>query len=393
MPQNNLIERLKFLTLLLFISGSFNVLLLAFLFHYAFKERPPTPYCELMPVAKKAAEVQSNPSLEQTIRHFKTLKFEELIELLSSNKFVEQNVQERDLALATLTNFHDFDLKKALASLPVAFKQKVLMGHCERLLTYQGLEDKHFLAIIDYAKKERWPFKAKGLFTLLKNSSVSKDPTLAESFFLTKEFLAVKTLFSRGSLNVDNKDLLALLLEGEWALLSAFCERQKKECDLSGEQRSHFLLDYLKLGSKSAANLLLRSDFEFALNRLSDDQIYTLLQLLDSKTDETKQFVVLIISSPRGEKVRQMAEKRLSEYVGKMPSIQEKVLTNLKPKEMNLPIKKYKFEKKESTYTIQEGDSLWKIAKKFHLNVDTIRCYNRLASDLLKPGDVLKIPG
>ena len=44
-------------------------------------------------------------------------------------------------------------------------------------------------------------------------------------------------------------------------------------------------------------------------------------------------------------------------------------------------------------YTVKPGDSLHRIAKKFHVSVDTLKEANRLDGDALKPKQVLTIPG
>ena len=40
-------------------------------------------------------------------------------------------------------------------------------------------------------------------------------------------------------------------------------------------------------------------------------------------------------------------------------------------------------------YIVQPGDSLWKIAKKFHTTVEAVMEANGLSSDALMPGDRL----
>ena len=44
------------------------------------------------------------------------------------------------------------------------------------------------------------------------------------------------------------------------------------------------------------------------------------------------------------------------------------------------------------TYVVQDGDSLWKIARKLKVSVTALKEKNQLQTDLLRPGRVLKIP-
>jgi D-gamma-glutamyl-meso-diaminopimelic acid endopeptidase CwlS len=46
---------------------------------------------------------------------------------------------------------------------------------------------------------------------------------------------------------------------------------------------------------------------------------------------------------------------------------------------------------KSVSYTVQDGDTLWKIAKRFKVKPDEIKSWNSMKSDSIRPGDVLKI--
>ena len=46
----------------------------------------------------------------------------------------------------------------------------------------------------------------------------------------------------------------------------------------------------------------------------------------------------------------------------------------------------------QNTYTVQKGDSLWSIAKKYNTTVEELKAANNLSSNLLSIGQVLKIP-
>ena len=45
-----------------------------------------------------------------------------------------------------------------------------------------------------------------------------------------------------------------------------------------------------------------------------------------------------------------------------------------------------------NTYTVQNGDSLWKIANKFGTTINTLKSLNNITNDNLRVGQILVIP-
>lgn len=52
------------------------------------------------------------------------------------------------------------------------------------------------------------------------------------------------------------------------------------------------------------------------------------------------------------------------------------------------PIKQFQYQ----IYVVQDGDSLWKISKRFNVEVEILKQLNRLQTDMLQPGILLRIP-
>jgi LysM repeat protein len=52
----------------------------------------------------------------------------------------------------------------------------------------------------------------------------------------------------------------------------------------------------------------------------------------------------------------------------------------------------FSFQRKERTYIIQKGDNLWKIGRKYNIDVDKLRNHNKLSDDRLQIGQVIKLP-
>jgi len=417
------LEKMRHLTKLLFISGTINILLLAFLFYWVIREKPPAPYYELKPAAKQEQQppLAIDHSNAEVLRTLRQLPLEQLSAKLTDTQLIENGYSQRDLALGCMVTLHHFDLKRALLGLqPPEQERKLVYGRTSagkmlEIVVYPGLSDAQFQAIVHYANTERWPLTSKGLYFALKRHLIKKetpDPTLVDAFLLTPEFLTIEMLFNRSNNPVDRVALVKLLAEGNWALLTAFAEQQRVAQDLSPARRQKLLLDYIEHGSRAAAYLLLRGENEFAVRKLDDRHVLLLLRLLPEATPEAEQYAISQLTSPRSNAVWKMAAKRLYQYAGELPpanyqhhvalerfvkkktgvaQTEKKIATVVVPPVRPTAVQ-IKQKPQNSTYTVQEGDSLWKISRRFKVDLDKLKKANRLTSDRLKPGMTLKIP-
>lgn len=401
------LKQIRSLTLALFASGTVNLLLVAFIFFWALTDRPPTPYCEVVSSQpKEIRAIASSPSNAHVIKAFNALPYELLLGKLKKKAWVEDGFTERDLALAVLVTYYDFDIEKALGHRLGSVSKRLMsldQGK-ETVQVFPGLTEEDYEAILTYMETEKWPFKSKGLFQFLKKDAYKNDPSLKEAFSLTKESQLVETLFK--GLLVDKDTISTLIAEGDYLSLSALCERIRKKTESAAELRQRFLLPLVQNGSRLAADTLLRTDYEFALKRLSDPSVEKIVALLDGTDSETLRYLTSIAASPRSDSVKTQAAKKYEVLSGKKwEPLVSRTAPTPKPLPVQPKIAAFKQEKpapkpliaqakpiKDALYIVQDGDTLWKIAKKYKISADRLRAYNRLKSDALKPGTPLKIP-
>jgi len=418
--------QIRKLTQGLFISGALNIVLASFFFYWMIRERPPIPYFELKPakIEEQQTPFAIDESSAEVIRYFKTLSLEQLVAKLNNSEFVESGYRKKDLALACLVTFHHFDLSRALLDDIQATQTRLISfglkkdGKPAKVLIYPGLSEKQFESIVRFAKRERWPLTSKGLFLNLKNLKGKNQNSLAEAFYLTPEYISVEMLFSRLDTHVEKHEILNVLIDGTYVMLGNFTEHQKQSHDLTAARRQHFLLEYIKNQSKSAAYLLLKTDGPLIVRKLDDFHIKMILSLLTEKTAESGKFALALLTSPRGDAVWQMAAIRLYGYADE--EIPEKfqhhaALSRFLPANMLYkiptdaphvePLKEFQvveknqveiqakeIQPKESLYIVQDGDSLWKISRRFDVDIDVLKRHNQLISDFLKPGTTLRLP-
>ncbi len=426
------------LLIALIVSGSLNVGVLGLWVYWITHELPPKPYCELQPATKEqqSLSLADQRGCAEVITQLQKLPFYRLIDSLNRTQVIENGFTERDLTLSCIVAFHDFDLKRALINETFPLEKRhfdwkhLPTGKQVTLTVYPGLTDRHFQAIQQFAQTERWPLTSERIYALLHKQwkDANLDPSLTEAFMLTPEFWTANLLFQRTEYPVRKQQLLEILLEGNWSLLQKSVEQQKQLNDVSDARRQKFLLDYIKVGSESAALLMLLTDKEFATKKLEDSQVITLLQMLNKKTLESESYAKEMLVSPRSTGVWQQASLRLYEYAGEsIPTnwnyettlarfIPGYVTVNAESKEKKIPqvakqsinptqniIKTPPPKKVPSDiatknsqivrhYIIQDGDSLWKISRRFGVDMEVLKHYNQLQSSSIKPGTILKIP-
>lgn len=406
MSSKEQLRQIRRLTLALFISGTLNILVLASFVFWHFYERPVT-YLELTPFQKsKIAPIAVHPTNAKLLSKLKEKTFEELHAHLGKTHLVEDGFTERDLALGILVEFHDLDLERALGFDPALSQKRVLVFEDgkEKVVAYPNLTKEQFDRVLNFLKTEKWPFKARGLFYLLKQGN--DDSSLAEAFYLTGEFTSVEAFFK--SKTVLRQEILLMLIDGDWGDLAQVYEKQRSLPDFSDQNRQKLLLAYLQLGSKAASRILIKTDFELASKRLSDATVLQIVRLLDQNSEEALSYLGLIAGSLRGDAVRILAQERYKEISGHawepllsravIPAKPQAIFTK---KESVLPVKTEAPKmalntvprlKKTLLYIVQDGDSLWKISKRFKVPVEEIRSLNSLKDDTLKAGTPLKIP-
>ncbi len=423
---NERFQKIQRLSQALFISGVVNIILICLLFYLIARDKPPA-YFESKPTVQEEIPIVSaiGKSNAQVIRELRKMPFEQLLTKLGDTQVVEDGYAQRDLALAVLVDVHHIDLLRALGKTNIPEQPRTVIfgkhknGKDALLRVYPAFTDSHFDAILQFIRTEKWPFTAQGLHQLLRESfeqGRQLDPSLVEAFFLTPEFLAFDTLFTRSQSPLKRKILLKMICEGDWQLAFSFAEQQRLSQDLSPARRQKLLLDYMDQNSKFAAYIILKTDREFARHKLDDEHVLTMLRLLTKRTADAERFAKELLTSPRSDKVWKMAARSLYIYAGETPpekfehhaaltrfvhaptalvpnQIQKSVKSiNDIPKEKSLNPYLKLMQPKKRVYIVQEKDSLWKISRKFNIDVEKIRKTNALKTDVLKPGTLLDIP-
>lgn len=351
MEETAIVRKTRLLTQLLLLSITLNVGLLATFFYRSLTPEPVAT--EVSP--KNHFEVTNG----EMIYSYFHCTFNELVDKLSDERLVEEGYRVCDLALACLVSYHHFDLERALPSARIQ-RRHLLFVHVDGgeqvdIPVFPGLTEEDFSAVAQFAQREKHPLTPKGLFLAL---SESNEKSLQEAFFRTSPFVAVQTLFNREGMELSQPELLALLREGNWSIIRKIHEEKV----FTKEQQLAVLSSLVGEGSEKAARLLLTIDKEYALKRLPDETLAKLVKHTDDK-----EVLKTVAHGVRQDKVRAVAQEKLGE-----PQVNREG---------------------PETYVIKKGDTLWHIAKKFHVTVKDLQKANTITNlDKIKPGKEITIP-
>lgn len=394
-------KRFKFLTISLIVSITANISLMTLFFYQSLKEKKQSKIFELRSLSLEKTKQQEN-DLAECIDSFSKISFRELVTLLGSKEHIEEGYKIRDVALACLVKYHHFHLGKALSE--QIQKRSFLFSKegksAEKILFFPGLSDRQFDAILHYAYTEKWPLTSQGLFLLLKAWPEPLDESLMTAFYHTKEFDYIASLF-KGA-RVNNSDLLKMLLDGNFPLIKTFIKDNKEKSEYTFRK---LLLTYIFYNSPTACKLLLQTDFLYAVKKLDDQMILTLLTLIEERTEDLEQFCFELIKSSRTNEVWMKSASILYAMAGEFISspydhkqtLQRFVFSkHLKEKwsesKKEAPIADSLFGSEGTRYLVKEGDTLWYIARRFKVDIDHLIEYNQLASDKIYPGIEIEIP-
>ncbi|MCI5052399.1 MAG: LysM peptidoglycan-binding domain-containing protein [Simkaniaceae bacterium] len=364
-------RRSRTLTAALIISAALNCGLLATLSYLAVKKESHAP-------EMKIDTISLSETNADVVKSYFNYSFRQLVEELTSDQLLEDGYMRRDLALACLVEYHDFDINRALSGI-VYDKRKMTFIHKDggervELSVFPGINPDAFTSIVNFARTERWPLTPEGIFFEMKRRKHNLDDSLKSAFYLTPQFTMIYTLLSRKSA-LSKEETLSMLLEGDYEILRQFVREQRIKPDLSEERRQLLLRSYLNESSQMAPYLLVRLEPKYALRRLDDDEMRRTIGALNYNALGVAPFLRSLIGSLRATPIQQAAHEKLIALTGE-----------------NLAIVESKSAPVRRVHKVKEGDSLWKIARQYGLSIDRIVELNKLnARRYLRPGQELHL--
>ena len=198
-----------------------------------------------------------------------------------------------------------------------------------------------------------------------------------EAFSTTPEFMMLYTGLKRLNPQITKGQVLYIVRSGSWETLQLWMQE--------GMRRA-----FPEYG-EVATPLWIALDSDYLQRQLTDVELIAVLKTLRDPAPTTTAFLKQILCSVRSDEVRKEAALRLYEFAGKAPpepyqhdQALQTFLPHFFSKEAPISVQK--------THRIEDGDSLWKVSRKYKVSIEKLREANQLKTDQLKPGRELIIP-
>lgn len=369
--KNPFVQKMRMLTQLLVVSISINIAFGATLFyHFAFENKRTFIHSEL-------PEVTIRKEHSTLLQSFFGMSFDELVLELSNIQEISDGYKVSDLALAILSTYHYLDLSKALMGENLEEREVTFIhtdgGEQFPLCLYPDVQEHHYSLIKGFIKETKYPFTAEGLFAELKTKKEKSPTELVEAFMLTKEYIAIYTFANRFFETLPKEELVLMLIDGSYQDVERFYYLYLENMDKPKEMMRYFFKTYVRFNSPYACKMWTMIDEDYILHQLDNEELTLIV-----KQSTNESFLKKVYLSPRNSDIRNIAKQKLPEQ----PIIEEVVTkeesTNTAPQ--------------YTSYTVQKGDSFWKIAHKHGLTIGELKKHNKRDSDLLRPGQTLNIP-
>lgn len=311
-------------------------------------------------IAKSSCKVDLS---EDFLKDMSNASLEELFSLLKDETYLYGRPLKL-WALSMLMIAHHIDITPVLSK-PLTYT--TLTGPSVQWLL-PNIDNKEFSVIIEYLQSRKYPYTSKGLFLILEKTVEEGwvDEDCLYHFCLTPEFLYLRTLLAGAEIRASSIASLArMVIRCGAELFFALCSEENRNTIISDAQRQKILKSYLDCEESLAALLLLVHDSDAVLHEFCDEDLQKVIRLLPENSPYSHDFLSKLSCSPR------------REQLSKSDLIRDAVIVQ---------------ENQDREYIIQEGDSLWLIARKFGIPMEKIIQRNRLTHDRLLPGKVLKLP-
>lgn len=379
-------------------------------------------------------------TLTQNFRELELLDFDGLLLVLDDTTLVAGGYKRQDLALSMLVKRHYFDLKRALGADVAVKRLFTYMPQDEvrsEIELYPDLSQDELAQVREFAKREKWPCTTEGLLAQYRKQ---ENPELKDVILLTDEYRVLELLLTRGT-PISRDAIFDLATRVEYELMKKLHTDMAKSQDFSPEVRRGFLLRALP----HSATILYQVDPRFCVHSLADKPALLVLNELSKNPEMAKEYALALLEAPRSSVIwkraigmlcetkqldpQSQSRDSILESYGRLPPKPKpetksetkpeiKTQTKLEPKTaskaplkplakpVTKPVTKQvtkpalkpatkpaiKPQKAEIVYIVQSGDTLWHISKRFNVDIDKLKKHNKLTTDALKPGSMLRIP-